>query len=316
MIAALRADEAFQALQVPLELCWLGGRGGGARLICREGDYLAPRALGGPMNLVNPPRVQVLGTDELAFLTALDPAARRALLDHLLAPESGVALVCGEAGPLAAELAERAEARAAPLWHTPLGVSEALEVLGDYQRSLDASSTVLHGVFMEVYGLGVMLTGDSSTGKSELALELVSRGHRLIADDAPKLTRVAPQVLEGTCPEPLRNFLEVRGLGIVNVRRMFGDSAVKRNKRLRLIVHLERLEDARLVPEVRLSGARTTRYILDVAIPQISVPIAPGRNLAVLVECAVRDHILRLGGYNAEQDLMERLQAEMTGETP
>lgn len=314
MIAALPAEHAFVALQGPLELRWLGGRGGASRLLCQAGECLPPRSLGGLMNLVNPPRVQVLGREELGFLAALDGTARTALFDRLLAAPLGAMILCGDT-PLATELQTAADRLSTPLWHSPASPGEVLDRLSDYQHELDATSTVLHGVFLEVYGLGVMLTGESSTGKSELALELLSRGHRLIADDAPKLTRVAPQVIEGTCPESLRNFLEVRGLGILNVRRMFGDSAVKRNKRLRLIVNLARLEETMLAPEVRLQGARTTRYILDVAIPAITLPIAPGRNLAVLVECAVRDHILRLSGYNADQDLMERLQLEMTAHT-
>ncbi|TCO80138.1 Hpr(Ser) kinase/phosphatase [Plasticicumulans lactativorans] len=312
MITALRADEMFQALQGPLQLYWVGGRDGASRLVCQAGEYIPPRSLGGLMNLVTPPRVQVLGSEELGFLAEVEPIARRALIGRMLAAELGATIVCGDT-PLLNDLQACADSCHAPLWHTATSPSEVLDCLSDYQHSLDASSTLLHGVFLEVYGLGVMLTGDSSTGKSELALELISRGHRLIADDAPRLTRVAPQVIEGTCPDSLRNFLEVRGLGILNVRRMFGDSAIKRNKRLRLIVHLVRLEDAALAPEVRLHGARKNRHILDVPIPEITLPIAPGRNLAVLVECAVRDHILRLGGYNADHDLMERLQAEMSG---
>lgn len=312
MIAALPAEQAYTALRAALALQWIGGRSASARLICREGESLPPRSLGGLMNLVTAPRVQVLGREELAFFASLDAGARASLLERLLSAPVGATVVCGES-PLTEEFARYADRHDTPLWQTTSTPGEVLDRLSEYQHELDASSTVLHGVFLEVYGLGVMLSGESSTGKSELALELLSRGHRLIADDAPKLTRVAPQVIEGTCPDALRNFLEVRGLGILNVRRMFGDSAIKRNKRLRLIVHLVRLEETSLPAEVRLSGARATRYILDVAIPEITLPIAPGRNLAVLVECAVRDHILRLGGYNAERDLMKRLQDEMTG---
>jgi HPr kinase/phosphorylase len=158
--------------------------------------------------------------------------------------------------------------------------------------------------------------GDSGIGKSELALELISRGHRLIADDTICLRRVAADVLEGTCPVNLRDFLEVRGLGILNIRRTFGDSAIKRNKRVRLIIHLIRQENSTLSAQHRLHGAREVRKLLDVQLPSLALPVAPGRNLAVLAECAVHDHIQRLSGYCADQDLAQRLQKEMASTHP
>src|SRR5690606_5808229 len=170
-----------------------------------------------------------------------------------------------------------------------------------------APTTTMHGVFMEVYSIGVLITGDAGSGKSELALELITRGHRLIADDAPQFTLIAPDVIDGTCPELLQDCLEVRGLGILNVREMFGDTAIKRNKYLRLVVHLQRL-DGNINEQTidRLRGDASSRQLLDVEVPMLTIPVAPGRNIAVLVEAAARNHILRLKGYDPAQTFIDR----------
>ena len=156
--------------------------------------------------------------------------------------------------------------------------------------------------------MGVLLTGDPAVGKSELALDLITRGNRLVADDAPEFTRIAPDIVSGTCPPLLREFLEVRGLGILNIRAMFGDSAIKRQKYLRLIVHLKRMSADQISSMDRLTGTHTNRDVLGVSIPQVTVPVAPGRNLSVLVESAVRNHLLRMKGYDATEVLIERQQ--------
>ena len=153
-------------------------------------------------------------------------------------------------------------------------------------------------------GTGVLITGESSIGKSELALELLTRGHRLIADDATEFARTSPDTLNGTCPEMLRDFLEVRGLGILNVRAMFGASAIKQSRNLRLIVVLQDIDDAEKMD--RLHGSKQIRTIQNVDIPEITLPVGPGRNLAVLLEVAVRNHILNMKGYDASQAFIDR----------
>jgi HPr kinase/phosphorylase len=174
-----------------------------------------------------------------------------------------------------------------------------------------AQRTTLHGVFMDVLGVGVLIMGDSGTGKSELALELVSRGHRLIADDAPEFSRVDMDTISGTSLWGLTPFLEVRGLGILNVQALFGDSAIKREKHLRLIVQLEQMTPERLRNIDRLQGDYRGRRVLGVDIPEIGLVVAPGRNLSVLLECAVRNHSLKVQGYNAADDFCERQQQAM-----
>lgn len=313
MSEPILARVVFQTLEAPLSLTWIGGNKGHERLLWEVGE--SSEILIGRLNLIHPPRIQVLGAEELSFLHSLEPSTRDALIDLILTPKTGAILVCGHTDATDT-LRAAADAVGFPIWHTPFSPAKTLEIFRNYQYNLARDPNLIHGELLEVCGLGVLITGESGIGKSELALELVSRGHRLIADDTPQLNRVATGVIEGTCPVSLRDFLEVRGLGILNIRRMFGESAIKRNKRVRLIIHLIRMEEVMLPAELRLRGARRDRYLLDVSIPEITIPIAPSRNLAVLVECAVRDHIQRLNGYHAEQDLTERLQREMAETLP
>jgi HPr kinase/phosphorylase len=163
-----------------------------------------------------------------------------------------------------------------------------------------------HGVFLDVLGAGVLLTGASGIGKSELALGLVNRGHRLIADDAVELHRTSGHSLMGTCPELLQDFLEVRGLGILNIRVMFGDTAIKTSKKLQLIIHIVAFDHEELKNMDRLHGMYRQRSILNVNVPEVTIPVAPGRNLSVLVESAVRNQVLMNTGYHASQEFIKR----------
>ena len=170
----------------------------------------------------------------------------------------------------------------------------------------------LHGVFMEVARLGVLLSGASGVGKSELALELLNRGHRLIADDAPEFRRLASGSVEGGCPELLRDFLEVRGLGVINVRAMFGAAAVAPQAELDLILQLKAMSSEQLATVDRLRPSRDTVSVLEKEVPRIVLPVAPGRNLAILAETAVRSHLLILGGRDAAADFIERQRRTLT----
>lgn len=176
---------------------------------------------------------------------------------------------------------------------------------------IEQASVTLHGVFMDVSGFGVLLRGNSAIGKSEMALGLINRGHRLIADDAVDFKRVGSETLIGSCPPLLQDFLEVRGLGILNIRVMFGDTAIKDSKRLQLIVHMATFDQEELKLIDRLHGMYRTETILDVAIPEVTIPVAPGRNLAVLIETAVRNQVLKHNGYNASHEFIARQQQFM-----
>jgi HPr kinase/phosphorylase len=198
------------------------------------------------------------------------------------------------------------------LFTSPEPGPQLMRVLSHMMAQALAPSTILHGVFLEVSGLGVLITGDPSVGKSELALELITRGHRLVADDALEVFAVSPDTLEGRCPTLLLDFMEVRGLGVLNVRRLFGETAVKQKKNLKLIVHLSPADKWQEVD--RLDMRASNRNILGVEIPEVRIPVAVGRNLAVLVEVAVRNHILKLRGFNSSQEFAERQRAAIAAD--
>ena len=171
----------------------------------------------------------------------------------------------------------------------------------------------LHGVFMEVMQTGVLLAGASGVGKSELALDLLNRGHCLIADDTPEFSRAASGAVVGRCPEVIRDFLEVRGLGVINVRAMFGDKAVMSHAELNIILQLKAMGVELLAKVDRLRASHDTFVVLEKEVSRITLPVAPGRNLAILVEAAVRSHQLMLGGYDAAEDFSRRQQSFLTG---
>lgn len=169
----------------------------------------------------------------------------------------------------------------------------------------------MHGVFIDVLGTGVLLRGVAGVGKSELALGLINRSHRLVADDTVILERESKDKLIGHCPDVLQDFLEVRGLGILNIRAMFGDTAIKDRKTLQLIVNVITISSEELHNIDRLHGLHREQDILGITIPEVSIPVAPGRNLAVLIEAAVRNHVLKMTGYSAEEEFKKRHNAAM-----
>ncbi len=306
MDASLTVSHLFKMLQERLVLTWVAGKEGWQRSVARQDGRLAPfGAWVGHLNLIHPNRIQVLGKAELRYLQGLGKNSHADAIRQLFADQPAAVIVTDAQAPPEVLLRE-AERTATPLFATPLPSHKIVNHL-HYQISHQlADKVTVHGVFMEVLGIGVLITGESGIGKSELALELINRGHRLVADDAPEFARIAPDTLNGRCPSALREFLEVRGLGVLNIRAMFGDSVIKPSKNLRLILHLQRMNEDQLRAVDRLRGSRQSRTILEVEIPQITLPVAPGHNLAVLAEGAARNHILALGGYHAAADFMER----------
>jgi HPr kinase/phosphorylase len=304
---SVRVRDLYDGLHDRLKLVWLAGKAGADKPLLADSTDASSGIVAGPLNYIHPNRVQVIGPAEENYLESLRLPNRQQALHQLFAEQPAlIVLVDGVAGPQ--ELTEMADAAAIALMRSPLPDNQVLDNLQYYASLFLSEKTTLHGVFLEVLGMGVLLTGDPAVGKSELALDLITRGSRLVADDAPEFTRIAPDIISGTCPPLLREFLEVRGLGILNIRAMFGDSSIKRTKYLRLIVHLKRMSAEQISGMDRLSGAHANRDVLSVSIPQVTVPVAPGRNLSVLVESAVRNHLLRMKGYDATEVLIERQQ--------
>lgn len=304
----ISAGDLFDDLAPRLQLTWVAGKVGRKRLLEHAaGDDDRP-SLAGFLNMVHPSSLQVLGASELRYLDSLDSRKRWETIAEIFARRP-VALMVSDGLGVPDDLLESANESGTPLWASPLpGIDLVNVVLHELGRRM-ARRTTVHGVFMEVFSIGVLITGAAGTGKSELALELITRGHRLIADDAPEMTLIAPDVIDGTCPPVLQDCLEVRGLGILNIRAMFGDSAIKSNKYLRLILNLDIANgpvDDRTPPLDRLRGDHSTREILGMEVPVVTIPVAPGRNIAVIVEAAVRNHNLRLRGYDSSEEFLAR----------
>ena len=294
----------IEAVESRLELRWIAGVEGTERTLS-DPDDKAEHALVGPLNFIHPNRIQLIGPAELTYLDQLKDTTRLDTIRQLLLTEPA-AIVCTDDIEVPEDLITAADAIDIPLLSTAIDDQRVHSSMLYYLSLLLAERDTIHGVFMEVHGTGVLLTGTAAAGKSELALELVTRGHRLIADDAPEFARIAPDIVSGSCPPLLEDFIEVRGLGLLNVRHMFGDTAIVRKKALRLIIHLAQLDDESLAKMDRLTGTYSYRMVLGLEIPQVTVPVAPGRNMAILVETAVRNHMLRLQGYDASEDFIDR----------
>jgi HPr kinase/phosphorylase len=298
-----------------LEITWVAGMKGGDKPL-RGDDGSREHTLVGPLNLIHPNRIQLIGHAEMSYLNRLTSRGRADTIRQLFI-SAPAAVICTDNLEIPDYLIAAAISTGTPLLSSQADDQRMLNNL-QYFLSLElAERETLHGVFLEVLGIGVMLTGMVASGKSELALELVARGHRLIADDAPEFARIAPDIIRGSCPPLLQDFIEVRGLGLLNVRSMFGDTAIKRSKYLRLIIHLAHLDDESLAKMDRLTGSYSTRNILGLEIPLVTLPVAPGRNMAILMETAVRNYILRQAGYDASEDFVtrQRIAIEESAET-
>ncbi|MEO8935200.1 MAG: HPr(Ser) kinase/phosphatase [Burkholderiaceae bacterium] len=271
--------------------------------------HLAATDLIGYYNLIHPDRIQVVGTREVEYFTMLSESRRAHwLLD--LGERPPPAVIFGDGHLPNAEFLDACERAHIALIASTVPAVRIIEALRSYLAKTLAERTTMHGVLMDVLGVGIIITGESGLGKSELGLELISRGHGLVADDVVELARVGPNTIEGHCPLLLANLLEVRGLGLLDIKSIFGETAVRRKMRLRMIVHL--VKHSTLEEKYqRLPLDVLTQNVLGIEVRKVVIPVGLGRNTAVLVEAAVRNTILQLRGIDTLGDFMVRQVAAL-----
>ena len=300
----LSIAELYEDHREKLKLNWVAARNSDRRIVLKEqGNYGADVI--GHLNLIHAERLQVIGQAEFDWATRVNAKRLTTQMSELLA-EDPPGIICADGLEVLPVILEACEASGTPLFSSPKPCSAVIDLLRIYLARRMADTTSVHGVFMDVLGVGVLITGDSGVGKSELALELISRGHGLVADDVVELARLAPTTLEGRCPGMLRDYLEVRGLGLLNIRTIFGETASRRKMKLKLIVHLQKPQAGADAPRLPLDAQ--TQEILGVPIRKVVIPVAAGRNLAVLLEAAVRNSILQLRGIDSMQEFVNRQQ--------
>lgn len=314
-MSRISISQLFDDKHQKLDLVWGGGREGSQNELDDDAIAQSTQGVIGHLNFIHPNWIQVLSNTEADYLNRLDPHSLQQNMQRLAKSSIWCIIVAGGASP-PASIKAFADSTHTPLLCSPHSSLEVIWLLRPYLGRALAPSSSRHGVLLDVLGMGVMITGESGVGKSELALELVSRGHGLVADDIVDLYRIAPETLEGRCPPMLRDFLEVRGLGMLNIRTIFGETAVRRKKNMKLIVHLQKPSSADFNSLERLPINDVTESILEVNIRKVIIPVAAGRNLAVLVEAAVRNYVLQLRGIDSAKEFFARHQQEMENGKP
>lgn len=312
-MSQVNVRQLFEDKQQRLQLSHIAGADGTDRIIDSDKVNASNNGLIGHLNLIHPNWIQVLSETELNYLRNLG-AKERASAFRQIEQSVTTCLIVAGTDDIPAELVTFADRSHIPLFRSPKPSVHLMWLVRHYLAKNLAESTTRHGVFLDVLGVGVIITGESAVGKSELGLELITRGNGLVADDIVELHRIAPDTLEGRCPELLRDFLEVRGLGVLNIRTMFGETAVRRKKSLKLIVHLHRPQGSDLSQMERLPLNATHQEILGVNISTVNIPVVAGRNLAVLVEAAARNFVMQQRGIDSMQEFITRHDQLLLGD--
>lgn len=264
--------------------------------------------LSGFYTYFNPERIQIIGKMEFAYLSTLEEGTRYERLDDLLSKKLPALIITREL-PYFSEMVELAEKYEVPLLRSKESTSSFMSALIAFLNLNLAPRITRHGVLIEIYGEGVLILGESGVGKSETAIELVKRGHRLVADDAVEIRKVSNISLVGSSPDNIRHFLELRGIGIINARRLFGMGAIKLSEKIDMIVELELWNSEKLYDRMGVDTEYTS--ILGVNVPSLTIPVKPGRNLAVILEVAAMNNRQKKMGYNAAHELLEKLGLDM-----
>jgi HPr kinase/phosphorylase len=302
----ISAEALFEEFRTTLHWEWIAGHAHPERHFddAAVRDARSAADLVGYLNYIHPNRVQIVGRREVAYLNASSADVTERRISRIVTLEPPV-LICADGQTPPDRLVALCDRADIPLFVTEESAGQVIDVVRGYLAQHFAERTTRHGVFMDILGLGVLLTGESGLGKSELGLELISRGHGLVADDAVDLYRVSQTALEGRCPDLLMNLLEVRGIGLLDIKAIFGETAVRRKMRLKLIVHLVRQATMDRDFE-RLPYEPLSEEILEVPVRKTVIAVDAGRNLAVLVEAAVRNTILQLRGIDTYAEFIER----------
>jgi HPr kinase/phosphorylase len=302
----ISAEALFEEFRTALHWEWIAGHAHPERHFDDAAirDARSAADLVGYLNYIHPNRVQIVGRREVAYLNHDNADVTERRISRIVTLDPPV-LICADGQVPPDRLVALCDRADIPLFVTEESAGHVIDVVRGYLGQHFAERTTRHGVFMDILGLGVLLTGESGLGKSELGLELISRGHGLVADDAVDLYRVSQTALEGRCPDLLMNLLEVRGIGLLDIKAIFGETAVRRKMRLKLIVHLVRKETMDRDFE-RLPYEPLSEDILEVPTRKTVIAVDAGRNLAVLVEAAVRNTILQLRGIDTYAEFIER----------
>lgn len=249
-------------------------------------------------------RIQLLGVTELSFFERLTPVEKRLRMEKLCT-DITPAIIVSRGLDVPKELIEASEKRKVPVMRSTMKTTRLASRLTNYLESKLAPTTAVHGVLVDVYGVGVLITGKSGVGKSETALELVKRGHRLVADDCVEIRQEDENLLIGSAPELIEHLLEIRGLGIINVMTLFGAGAVRPHKRISLVIDLELWDSNKQYDRLGLEEEKVK--IIDTEVKKLTIPVRPGRNLAVIIEVAAMNFRLKRMGVNAAEEFSERL---------
>ena len=308
---AVSADVLFEDFRQKLEWHWVASKGATERHFDEVAVRMARSGadLVGYLNYIHPYRLQVLGEREISYVQHADPLVGERRVSRIVTLVPPVLVVADGQMPTPALLSMCEEAQI-PMFVTHESAAFVIDLLRAYLSKHFADRTTLHGVMMDILGMGVMITGESGLGKSELGLELISRGHGLVADDAVDLYRINQTTLEGRCPVLLQNLLEVRGIGLLDIQAIFGETAVRRKMRLKLIVHLVRKETLERDYD-RLPHEPLTEHVLGIPVRKVVIQVVAGRNIAVLVEAAVRNTILQMRGIDTYEKFVSRHREAM-----